>query len=193
MGSVAEAFVKGGEFRITGAGGDGGAGNFVAVEVQDGENRAVARGIQKFDALPTAFERAGFGFTIADDAGDDEFGIVEGGSEGVDERVAEFAAFVHRVGRVRAAVAGYSAWGGKRAEEEAHAVEILGDFGMHFGVGAFQVGAGVHGGAAVARAGDENNVGIALAEQAIEMRVDEILSRGGTPVAEEARFDVLFF
>jgi len=35
--------------------------------------------------------KAGFRFAVADDAGDDEIGIVERGPEGMAQRVAQFA------------------------------------------------------------------------------------------------------
>jgi hypothetical protein len=43
----------------------------------------------------------------------------------------------------------------------------------------------------MAGAGDEEHVGIVPSDQAVEMRVQEIQSRGGPPVAEQARLDVL--
>jgi hypothetical protein len=45
---------------------NGGSGDFVAIQVQDGKHRAVADGIQKFIGMPTRCRGASFRFTIAD-------------------------------------------------------------------------------------------------------------------------------
>ena len=61
----------------------GGIGDFEAVEMQDRQHRAVARGVEEFVGVPTCRKRTGFGFAVADDAGDDQIGIVEGRAIGV--------------------------------------------------------------------------------------------------------------
>ena len=66
--------------------------------MQDRQHRAVGGGIQEFVGVPGGCERPGFGFAIADDAGDDQVGIIEHGAEGMAEGVAELAAFVDRAG-----------------------------------------------------------------------------------------------
>jgi hypothetical protein len=66
--------------------------------MQDGQHAAIAGGIQELVAVPACGERTGFGFTVADDAGDDQVGVVEGRTERVGERVAKLAALVDRSG-----------------------------------------------------------------------------------------------
>src|SRR5271170_6608112 len=95
-----------------------GPGNFVAVQMEDGQYGSIARRIQEFDAFPTSFEWAGFRFAIADDAGDDQVWIIERGAERVQQRIAQLATFVHGIGRMRAAVAGNSAGRGEGTEEQ---------------------------------------------------------------------------
>ena len=46
-------------------------------------------------------------------------------------------------------------------------------------------------GTAVPGPGNINDVGVVLANQPVEMRVDEILSRRSPPMPEQARLDVL--
>ena len=82
---------------------DGRVGDLVAVEVQDRQHRAVARRIEELVRVPAVGERAGLGLAVADHAGDDQVGIVEGRAVGVRQRVAELAAFVDRAGRLGAA------------------------------------------------------------------------------------------
>jgi len=76
------------EFFVRDAREDGGVGDLVAVEMKDGENGAVVNGVEKFVGVPGGGERASLGFTIADNYGDDEVGVIEGRAEAVREAVA---------------------------------------------------------------------------------------------------------
>ena len=67
---------------------DSRVGDLVAVEVQDGQHGAVGDGIEKFIGLPRCRQRPGFRLAIADNAGDDEVGIVEHCPERMAERIA---------------------------------------------------------------------------------------------------------
>ena len=87
-----------------------------AVEVQDRQDRAVRDRIEKLVGLPGGRQRTRFGLAVADDAGDDQPGIVERGAEGVAERIAEFAAFMDRAGRRRRHVARNAAGKGELLE-----------------------------------------------------------------------------
>ena len=68
---------------MTDPGQDGGIGDLVAVEVQDRQNRAVGGRIQELVRVPARRQRPGFRLAVADDTGDNQVGIVEGGSVGV--------------------------------------------------------------------------------------------------------------
>ena len=105
----AVAFEKFLKFGLGNAGEDRGIGDFVAVEMQDRQDGAVGGGVEEFVGVPGGGERAGFGFAVADDAGDDQIGIVEYGAEGVADGISEFAAFVDRAGTFGGDVAGNSA------------------------------------------------------------------------------------
>ena len=83
--------------------------DLVSVEMEDGQHRAVARGVEELVDVPGGGERAGFGFAVADHGGDDEFGIVEGRAASVREDVAELSAFVDGAGGLGRAVAADSA------------------------------------------------------------------------------------
>ena len=83
---------------------DGRIGDLVAVQMQDRQHRAIMRRIQELVGMPGRRERAGFGFAVADDAGCDQIGIVEHRAIGMDQRIAEFAAFVDRAGRLRRSI-----------------------------------------------------------------------------------------
>ena len=56
--------------------------------------------------MPGGGQRAGLGFAVADDAGDDQVRIVERGPEGMADRITQLAALMNRPRRLRRNVAG---------------------------------------------------------------------------------------
>ena len=83
----------------------GRARDLVAIQVENGQNRAVPGWVEEADSLPAAFERSRLGLAVADHGGDDEIWVVEGGAEGMDQHVAELATLVDRPGSGHAHVA----------------------------------------------------------------------------------------
>ena len=77
------------------------ARDFVAIKMQDRQHRTVASGIEEFVRMPTRCQRTGFGFAIANDAGDNQIGIIKRRAISVRQRITQFAAFVNRAGRFR--------------------------------------------------------------------------------------------
>ena len=73
-----------------------GIADLVAVEVQDGEHGAIGDGVEELVGLPRRRQRPGLRFPVADYTGDDQSRIVEGGAEGVADRIPQFPAFVNR-------------------------------------------------------------------------------------------------
>ena len=116
---VAAADVQSLQVFVAGASLGGRSGNLVAVEVQDRKDSAVPHRIEEVDRLPASFERTSLGFAVADDAGNDQVGIVEGRAECVNQRIAKFSALVHGIRDVRSAMAGHAAWRRELAEHEA--------------------------------------------------------------------------
>jgi len=88
------------------AGQDRGVADLVAIEVKDRQNGPVGDRVEKLVGLPCGSQGAGFRFTVADDAGDNQIGIVECGPEGMAERVSQLAAFVNGPRRRRRNMAG---------------------------------------------------------------------------------------
>ena len=125
IGLVAVADEKAFQLVVADAREDGGVGDLVTVEVEDGQHGAVAEGVQELVGMPGGGQRAGLGFAIADHRGDDQVGVVEGGAEGVGEAVAEFAAFVDGAGGFGGAVAPDAAGERELFEELAHALLVL--------------------------------------------------------------------
>jgi len=57
----------------------------VAVEMKDRQHRAVMRAIAEFAGMPGGGERHELGFAVADRAGDDEVGMIESSTVGVQQ------------------------------------------------------------------------------------------------------------
>ena len=87
---------------VTNARQDRRIGDFIAVEMQDRQHRAVMHRIEKLVGMPAGCERSRFCFAVADDGGDDEVGVVEGRAEGVRQRIAKLAALMDRARASRA-------------------------------------------------------------------------------------------
>src|ERR1039458_10348161 len=102
--------------------------------MEDWKHRAVSHRIDEVDRLPAAFQWAGFGLPIPDDAGDDQVWIVESRAKGMHKRVAEFSALVHGVRDVRSAVTRHPAWRREFAKHKPHSVLIRRDLRMNFGI-----------------------------------------------------------
>ena len=65
------------QFLMLDAGQDGGIADLVAIEMQDGQYRAVGDRIEKFIGLPGGRQGPRLRLAIADDTGDDQIGIVQ--------------------------------------------------------------------------------------------------------------------
>ena len=75
------------QFLMLNASEYGRVADLVAIEMQDRQHRSVGNWVQKLVGLPCGRERTGFRLTVADDAGDDQVGIVERRAERMAERV----------------------------------------------------------------------------------------------------------
>src|SRR5579862_4089254 len=73
-----------------------GVRDLVAVEMENRQHRAVARGIQKLIAVPARSQWAGFCFPISDHATNEQLGIVKYRSASVHDRIAQLSTFVDR-------------------------------------------------------------------------------------------------
>ena len=93
------------QFVVRDAGENGRVGDLVAVQMQHRQHRAVASRIEELVRVPRGRQRPGFRLAVADHDGDDQVRVVECRAVGVRDRIAEFAAFVDRAGRLRRAMA----------------------------------------------------------------------------------------
>ncbi|GCB44069.1 hypothetical protein SNL152K_1354 [Streptomyces sp. NL15-2K] len=166
-------------------------GDLVAVQVQDRQDGTVVDGVEELVGVPGRGQRPGLRLAVTDDAGDHQVRAVEGGSVGVREGVAQFAALVDGAGRLGRHMARHAAGEGKLPEQPGHAVGVPGDVRVGLAVRAFQPRVGEHGGPTVARAPDAQGVQVTGLDDTVEMRVHQVQARGGAPVPEQPRFDVL--
>jgi hypothetical protein len=121
----------------------GGSGDFVAIQVEDGQHGTVTDRVQELDAFPGAFERSCLRLAVPDHRDSDEIRVIEDGAEGVREDVAEFSTLVHGAGGRNADVARDAARRRELAEEAPQARGVRRDVRIDLGVGPFQV-EGIH-------------------------------------------------
>src|SRR5579885_301479 len=159
--------------------------------MQDGEDGAVARGVEEADAFPGTCQRSCFGFAIANDSGYNEIGIVESCAEGVDEDIAKFATFMDGARGGNADMAGDAARSGELAKQAPHPSHILGHLRVNLRIGAFQIDVCHQRGATVSWSGKVDNVCILLLNQPVQVDVDEAEAGRCAPVAEQTRLDML--
>ena len=187
---VTHAFEELLQFVFGNASQEAGIGDFVAVQVQNRQHAAIAGWVEKFVSVPTGGQRAGFGFAIADDAGDDQIGIVERRAVGMAERITKFATFVNAARSFGSDVAGNSAGEAELLEQTLHSFRVLADVRVHLAVGALEIGVGHQRRSAVAGADDVDHVQIVAVDHAVEMHVEHVQPGRGAPVAQQARLDV---
>ena len=140
--------------------------------------------------MPAGGKRSGFRFAVADDARDDQIGIVERRAEGVRQRIAQFSALVNRAGRLRRHVAGNAPGERELGEEAFQPLFVLRDVGIHLAVRLLQIRVGHHPGTAVAGAGDVDDAEVVFRDHAIQVRVHEVQPRRRAPMTQQARLDV---
>ena len=152
----------------------GGAGDLVAVQVKDRQHRAIANGIQELVRMPARGERTGFRLAVAHDAGDDELRVVEGRAIGVRQCIAELATLVNRTRSLRRNVTRDAAGKRELTEQSPEAVDVFGDVGVILAVGALEVGVRDQRWTAVSGSRDIDHVEIELADDAVQVCVDEV-------------------
>src|SRR5665647_1272262 len=103
IGLVTASTIESSQVRVTGASLGSWPRDFVSIEMKDRQDRAISDRIDEVHRLPASFQWTGLGLAIPDDAGDNQVWIVERRAECMDQRVAKFATFVHRIRDVRSA------------------------------------------------------------------------------------------
>ncbi len=105
------------------------------------------------------------------------------------DAIAQFAALIDGTGGFRCTVGGHAAREGELLEEFGHAGLVLGDIGIHLGIGAVQVIIGNVEIAAVSGTGEQNQVQIIPLDDTVQVDKYEILPRHRAPVAHDLFLD----
>ena len=179
------------QFVITNARQHRWAGNFVSVQMQNGQHHSITQNVHEFVRMPTRGQRTGFGFTIANHATHQQVGIIKRCAKRMQQRVAEFTAFVNGTGGFWCNVAGNSTRIRKLREQFCEPGGVARDVRIRLRVRAFEIRIGHHAWPAVPGASNENCIQIARADDAIQVRVHEVQTRRGAPVTKEAGFDLI--
>ena len=191
VGPVAVALEERAELVALDAREQRGVGDLVAVEVQDREHGAVARGVHELVGVPARGERPGLGLAVPDDAARDQIGVVVDRAVGVHEGVAQLAALVDRTRGLGSHVAGDAAGEGELAEQPAKALFVVADVRVDLAVGALEVGVRHQPRATVPGAGYVDGVEVVHLDRAVHVRVDEVEPGRRPPMPEQPRLDVL--
>lgn len=165
--------------------------DLVAVQVEDRQNGAVVDRVEELVRMPGRGQRPRLRLTVADHAGDQQPGVVEGGPVGVGQGVPQLAALVDGAGRLRCHMARYAAGEGELPEQRGHARSVPRDAGVGLGVRALKPGVGEDRGSAVARTPDAQGIEGPLLDRVVQVGAYEVEAGGGAPVAEEPGLDVL--
>ena len=169
----------------------GRVGDLEAVQVQHRQHRPVGLRVEQLVRVPARGQRPRLRLAVADDARDEQVGVVERRAERVHERVAELAALVDRAGHLGCDVARNPAREGKLAEEPPQPVDVPRDVRVELAVRPLEIRVRDERRAAVPRAGDVDRAQVAIADLPVQVRVEEVEARDGAEVAEQARLDVL--
>src|SRR5215467_1065976 len=161
--------------------------------MEDGKDCAITLWIQEFVGVPTGGERAGLGFAIAYNTADEQIRIIKRGAIGVEQRISKFPTLVNRSRSIGRGMAGNSTRPGELREQALHALFILRDRRIEFGIGAFQVSVGDNPRTSMSGAGNVDGIQVVGVDEPVHVDVNEIESRRCSPVSKQARLNVLDF
>src|SRR5580704_16665682 len=100
---------------------------------------------------------------------------------------------MHGIRNVWPAVTWDATWRRELPKHEPQAVFVLCDLRMYFCISAFEVGHRVERRTAMPGTGNINDICVSFFDQAIQVNVDEVLSRRSSPVPKEPRLNLYSF
>jgi hypothetical protein len=191
IGLIAESLEVVGELLVTHRSVDRRTGDLVAVDMENRKYGARLRWIEELVAVPRSSEWAALSLTVADDTGDDQFGIVEDGSEGSGERVSKFATLKDCARSPRIRMTRKSARPTEHLDEMCRALFIELELGIVVMKRALGEEIGDDGRRSMARSSDKHHVEMMSLDEIIEMCVDEVESRNRSPVSKNSILDII--
>lgn len=140
--------------------------------------------------MPACGKRPGLGFPITDNRGDDQVRIVKRGTEGMRERISQFAAFMDTAWRFWRHVAGNTARKAELLEQFLHPAFVLRDFRVRLCVCAFEVSVSDQRRSSMTGAGNKQDIEILLRDDSVEMDINKVQARRCAPMTEQSGLDV---
>ena len=187
----AVALEEGDQLALGDAGEHGRVRDLEPVQVEDRQDRPVGLRVEELVRVPARGERPGLGLAVADDAGDEQVGVVERRAERVHERVAELAALVDRARHLRRDVARDPARERELAEEPPEPALVRAHVWIALAVRALEVGVRDERRSTVARAGDEDRAQVARPDLPVQVGIEEVEAGHRAEVAEQPRLHML--
>ena len=121
------------------AGEEAGVGDLVAVQVENREYAPVPGWIEELIAVPAGCEGPGLRLAVADDAGDDQAGVVERCPISVAEGVPKLATLVNAARRLGRDMAGDASREAELLEKPPHSLGVLANLRVDLAVSSFQI------------------------------------------------------
>src|SRR6266516_5653836 len=180
---VAVPCKQGQQFFIGHGAVDGGIGDFIAIQVQDGQDRAGFGRIKKLVAMPGGSGRSGLRLAIADDAGHNQIGIIHGSAKGGRQRIAQFSSFVNGSWNTRIEVTWKSAGPGKAAHKFFNPDAIERQVWIEFTECSFYIKVCQVCGSSMPRTRDQKQINVVALDEMIEVSIDQVDARAGPPVS----------
>src|SRR5258708_5928388 len=168
-------------------------GDFVAIQVQNGQYRTGFRRIKKFVAMPGGRGRAGLRLTVTDDTGYDQIKVVHGSAKSGCQGITQLSAFVNSSRNTRIQVAGESAGPGKAPHKFFNSNPVKRQLWIVFMERAFQIEVGQVSGSPVPWSRDQEHIDVIAHYQVIEVSIDHVDTRVGTPVPQQTIFNIFRF
>src|SRR5258708_1189166 len=107
------------------------------------------------------------------------------------QRVSQLATFVDGAWGFRGAVARNTAWKRELCDQTLQAFRVSADVRIELAVGTLEVGIRHNAGRTMSGAGHEHHIEIALPDDTVEVRIDQVEPGCCAPVPQEPRLNVL--
>src|ERR1017187_40841 len=165
--------------------------DFIAVEMEDRQNSAVANRVEELTDMPRCRQRAGFRLAIAHDGGNNQFWIIESGPAGVRQHVAQFTAFVYGAGRLGRAMTPDPAGKRELLEKFAQPSLVFALIRIDFRIRTLKIPRRQNSRRTVPGAGHEDHVEVEFPDETVQVEVRERQSGARPPMAQKPVLDVL--
>src|SRR6185503_8765722 len=127
------------------------ARDLCAIQVENREDGAIARGIEKSVGMPTGGAGTCFGFAVTHHAAGEKIRVIENSPISMKKGIPEFSPLIYRSRRFGSHMTGDASGKRELTEQTPHSVDVLRNGGIEFGIRAFQPGVSHDAGTAMPR------------------------------------------